>query len=628
MKMMAFEEFEEISKLSGTPDKHRAWLKRYEGLNYSIALEGRHWMKWQTEPKEYRDGQFATNINCIGRRKDEVRIEFDGDEKKAKDDLEKTANRLKELGIGFIRSTHKGKSDYLWVQFDRNVSDKEAEAFLAWIAPIGSEVDLNFASSNKVFPVLFAIHWKHSYQRELPVEFFLGKKIVLEEFGIKPKGKIGSIKKTADGFSYKTFNKEAGMVFAPSGQASLFSSAQPLFYDKAENWWLWNFAEYRWQMVDEIDILNMIFEATGRDIISPKERTIILNSLKQEGRKNIPEDIKKSWIQFKDKFFDIMNGDEVEVTPKYFAVNPIPYALHKERFTQTPTMDRIFEEWDGKDYVQTLYEILAYCLIPDYPIHRLFCLIGSGMNGKSCFLRLLKKFIGNGNITATELDTLLNSRFEVTRLFKKLVCIMGETNFSEMSKTSIIKKLTGQDVIGLEYKNKTPFDDCNYAKIIIATNNLPSTTDKTIGFYRRWMIIDFPNQFSEQKDILADIPEEEFECLTLKCALILKDLLERRSFTNEGSLEDRMEKYEAKSNFLEKFIKEATIEDFNGNITCSDFNKKFWAWCKEHRHREMSETSIGIAMKKVGFIQERKYFSWMFDGRGGQARVWTGLTWK
>jgi putative DNA primase/helicase len=291
-------------------------------------------------------------------------------------------------------------------------------------------------------------------------------------------------------------------------------------------------------------------------------------------------------------------------------------------------MDRIFEEWVGKDYVQTLYEILAYCLIPDYPIHRLFCLIGSGMNGKSCFLRLLKKFIGNDNITSTELDTLLNSRFEVTRLYKKLVCIMGETNFSEMSKTSIIKKLTGQDVIGFEYKNKTPFDDCNYAKIIIATNNLPSTTDKTIGFYRRWMIIDFPNQFSEQKDILGDIPEEEFECLTLKCALMLKDLLARRSFTNEGSLEDRMERYEAKSNFLEKFIKEATKEDFEGIITCSDFNKKFWAWCKEHRHREMSETSIGIAMKKIGFVQERKYMNWMFDGKGGYARIWAGLSWK
>jgi len=171
---------------------------------------------------------------------------------------------------------------------------------------------------------------------------------------------------------------------------------------------------------------------------------------------------------------------------------------------------------------------------------------------KSKFLQLLTKFIGEDNVTSTELDTLLTSRFEITRLHKKLVCQMGETNFSEINKTSIIKKLTGQDIIGFEYKNKDPFEEINYAKILIATNNLPTTTDKTIGFYRRWMIIDFPNQFNEKKDILKDIPEEEYNALALKCSLILKDLLETRTFTNEGSVEDRMKRYEDHSNPLEK----------------------------------------------------------------------------
>jgi len=116
--------------------------------------------------------------------------------------------------------------------------------------------------------------------------------------------------------------------------------------------------------------------------------------------------------------------------------------------------------------IQTLYEILAYCLIPDYPIHRIFCFIGAGMNGKSCFLNLLRKFVGSSNCCSTELDTLLQSRFEVTRLHKKLVCQMGETNFSEMNKTSVLKKLSGGDLIGFEYKNKDPFEEINYAKDI------------------------------------------------------------------------------------------------------------------------------------------------------------------
>ena len=205
---------------------------------------------------------------------------------------------------------------------------------------------------------------------------------------------------------------------------------------------------------------------------------------------------------------------------------------------------------------------------------------------------------------------------------------MGETNFNEINKTSMLKKLSGGDLIGFEYKNKDPLESINYAKILISTNNLPTTSDKTIGFYRRWMIINFPNQFSERKDILAEIPEEEYEILAVKSCMILKDLLEKREFTNEGTIEERKEKYESKSNFLEKFIELFTEQDENGYITKADFYKKFSSWSKENRHRELSEKSLGLSMKKLGIESEKKHFSWMYDGKGGQARCWIGLKWK
>jgi len=426
----------------------------------------------------------------------------------------------------------------------------------------------------------------------------------------------------------KYAQNEAGKVFTKEGQAKEFNKIQPLFFDKNGMWWLWNSEQFKWEIVDEVDILNMIHKATGKDVINPKERTLILNSLKQEGRQKIPKPIKPTWIQFRDILVDIETGEQFLVSPDFFVTNPIPWEIHKEGFMDTPKMDEIFGEWVGKDHIQTLYEILAYCLIPDYPINRLFCFIGSGMNGKSKFLELLRKFVGSSNCCSTELDVLLQSRFEITRLHKKLVCMMGETNFNEMCKTSILKKLTGGDTVGFEYKNKNPFDEVNYAKILIATNNLPTTTDKTIGFYRRWMIIDFPNQFSEKKDILSEIPEEEYTSLALKCSFILHDLLKVRAFTNEGSVEERMARYEAKSNFLDSFLKTSTEEGLNDYITCADFYKKFNGWCKENRHREMSETSVGLGMKKLGIEQEKKHFSWLFDGKGGQVRCWVGIKWK
>jgi P4 family phage/plasmid primase-like protien len=401
---------------------------------------------------------------------------------------------------------------------------------------------------------------------------------------------------------------------------------QPYFYDKNSIWWFWNDSLKKWEIVDDTQILVMVSEKSNANTISSKDRTEIIESMKQFGRKKIPEAIKKNWVQFVDRIYDLSDGSFMDATPKYFVTNPIPWEVSGN--PETPTIDKIFEEWVGEEYKQLLHEIVAYCLLPDYPINRLFCFIGSGMNGKSCFLNLLKKFVGDDNICSTELDTLLSSRFEVTRLHKKLVCFMGETNFDEISKTSMLKKLTGGDIIGFEYKNKTPFEDYNYAKILIATNNLPSTTDKTLGFYRRWCIIDFPNKFSEKKDILKDIPEEEYKNLATNCIITLNKLLKEREFTNEGTIEERAEKYESKSNFLDKFLKLFVIEDFEGYITKSDFSKKFNSWCKENKHREMSDTTIGLEMKKKGFESSTKHFNWMNDGKGGTARVWLSMKWK
>lgn len=345
---------------------------------------------------------------------------------------------------------------------------------------------------------------------------------------------------------------KAAKIFQREGQAEQFMKDLPYFYDLSGMFWLWDSNKKFWEIHDDVNMLNFIRGSTGQDVISSKSRTEILNSLKQNGRENIPKDIKPTWIQFQDKIYDVVSGESFEATPDYFVTNPIPYNVSGD--PRTPIMDKIFKEWVGEKYVQTLYEILAYSLLPSYPVHRIFCLIGSGMNGKSCFLSLLRKFIGGQNVCSTELDTLLNSRFEVTRLHKKLICQMGETNFNEMSKTSMLKKLSGGDLIGFEYKNKTPFEEMNYAKILIATNNLPTTADKTIGFYRRWCIIDFPNQFSEEKDILGDIPDEEYEALGVKSVMVLKELLDKRKFHEEGGIEERMARYEAKSDFFREFL--------------------------------------------------------------------------
>jgi len=412
------------------------------------------------------------------------------------------------------------------------------------------------------------------------------------------------------------------------GKSQTLPPILPIYYDNACIWWKWDYLNCKWEIIDEIDLMNLISFSSYANTINSKERGEILQALKQVARQNKPQNVKYNYLQFKDEIINIDTGERFKATYEYFLTNPIPYKLGKKE--DTPTIDRIFEQWVGKDNILLLKEIIAFSMLRSYPIHRIFCFVGAGLNGKSCFLNLLRNFIGATNCCSTELDTLINSRFEVSRLYKKLVCQMGETNFSEMKKTSLLKMLSGGDLIGFEIKNKNPFEDINYAKIIIATNNLPSTSDKTVGFYRRWIIVDFPNQFSEKKDILSQIPEEEYENLALQSIGILINLLKKREFHNEGSIEERIKRYEDKSNFLNKFIEEFIDQTYNSMdyITKNDFYKKFSSWCLENRHRQMSEVGLGVSMKKLGIESVRKNVSWLNDNKGGQILVWEGIKWK
>ena len=406
-----------------------------------------------------------------------------------------------------------------------------------------------------------------------------------------------------------------------------FIEAIPVYYDKSKNWWIWNHFEYMWELVDETDIVNSINTKTSVNTLNSRERIELLEGLKQEGRLNKPKDLPKNWIQFRNKLIDISTGDILDASPEYFATNPIPVEIGVSE--ETPVMDKIFEQWVGKDYVKTLYEIIAYCLLPDYPINRLFCFVGSRLNGKSKYLELISNFIGIKNVTSTELDTLLDSRFEITRTYKKLICQLGETNFNEMKKTSILKKLTGGDLIGYEHKGKEPFHDYNYAKILISTNNLPSTTDKTVGFYRRWMIIDFPNQFSEKKDILDAIPKEEYNNLALKSIKILKELIVKREFHNEGTIAERTKKFEDRSNPLGKFMDEMVEEDLNSEIPKYEFRKELDAFCEDNRFRKITDITISKKMKEMGITTIKVLANWYTkEGNKPQIRAWAGIKWK
>jgi len=458
---------------------------------------------------------------------------------------------------------------------------------------------LSKSKDNEIFKdKLFKLNFNQN-NKDIDEYFFNGSKkedLVFEKIELIDYDKKQFKQKDDSIYSRKSYLHIESYI----SNVEVFYKTQSFFYDKSKMFWLWNNNIKCYEITDETEMMNLIDSSLNfcGQTVTAGIRGNYMEAFKRVGRKHIPKQSPEKWIQFKDKAYSLKSGKIYEVTPDYFFTNPIPWELGDN--SDTPVMDKLFEEWVGEKYVKTLYEIIAYCCYRNYPIHLLFCLIGCGRNGKSCFQKLLCKFIGQTNVCSTELDDLLDSRFEKAKLYKKLVCSLGETNFNIISKTSLIKKLTGQDLIGYEFKGKDPFDDYNYAKILINSNSLPSSDDTSEGFYRRWMIINFENTFPEGKDIILSVPNTEFINLSRKICTILPKLIENGEFSNQGDIATRKHKYIINSNPLEIFLNHICNNVVNSYVSYSELYSLYCKFLSNFKKRTVSHKEFTNSLERAG----------------------------
>ena len=434
------------------------------------------------------------------------------------------------------------------------------------------------------------------------------KKGIFNCFHCGWKGNIISfVSKVEDITIYEAINKlkpkkeEAKNLFSRRGQLQSFYDVQPFYYDKANMFWFWDNEIKKWVLSDEVDFLVSIQREIGINTLDSKTRTELISGFKQIGRENKPEVCPKNWIQFKNKIYDINTGESFEASSKYFITNPIPWEVGES--SETPTIDGLFMEWVGEKNKEELYEFISYCSSLDQFMQRIFAFVGGGSNGKGTFIKLCLKFLGKENCVSSELKNISEDKFEPAVLYRKLLCVMGEVSHDDLKNTNQLKKLSGEDLISFQFKGKTPFTDENTATCVCLTNSLPITPDKSLGFYRKWDIKDFPNQFNVVvKNLIEDIPEIEFSNLARRVLDTLKELYKIQKFTNEGNFQDRMKKYEERSNPVMKFIEENCVEEEGFMVGLREFTNECNKYMKVNHLRILTSKQVGKILREEGFI--------------------------
>jgi len=289
----------------------------------------------------------------------------------------------------------------------------------------------------------------------------------------------------------------------------------------------------------------------------------------------------------------------------------------------------LYQVADGPT-VELLLEIFGWCLDFNSGIQAWVLLWGPSHTGKSTFLSLLRAFLGKDNCSAVTLQQLVDNRFAIADLYGKWANIFADVPAASFRTTSILKALTGGDMIRAEKKNKDPFYFINRAKLLFSANDAPPVKEDTEAFWRRVILIDFSYRIDPSKVVLNYWKELATDS---ELSGLLNLALERRArIRKRGRLSysltpaETRERYMLRSDSIGMFIEEQCILDQDdwgaAEIGKDELYQAYCSYCRSRHIMPATKIKFGRSLKEHLGRQ-------ISEGQDKNHRnVWRGITVK
>ncbi len=207
--------------------------------------------------------------------------------------------------------------------------------------------------------------------------------------------------------------------------------------------------------------------------------------------------VPEGYINLKNGILNITTKELRPHTPTKFFSYVLPHAFDRAAacIRWTEWLKFIFQ--DDQALVDVSAEIFGYLLAGGEPwLHKAFFLEGSGRNGKSTWLHILKALMGSTNYCSISLKN-LDKPFSVVLTDGKLANIVGELDSRDLS-SEAFKTAVGGEELTAAHKGKPEYMLKFRAKIVAATNNPLNFKDSSPGNYEKLYILPFNRYITEE----------------------------------------------------------------------------------------------------------------------------------
>lgn len=266
----------------------------------------------------------------------------------------------------------------------------------------------------------------------------------------------------------------------------------------------------------------------------------------------------------------------------------------------------------------------GYCLTGDTSEQSFTLAYGTGSNGKSVFLNVLRRMVGEYALNLPFSTFELRDRSALTpdlaMLPGKRLVTSSETNDGTRLNEARLKALTGGDPVTANPKFVAPFTFQPVAKFLLAVNHLPTVRDDSDAFWRRVHVLPFSHKFSGA-DIDKHLEQKLMAELPGILAWAVRGAVEwaRDGLCPPDAVLRRARAWREESDSLAPFFADRCILVEHARVGAGDLYKAYVGWCADMAMPERER----LSNKKFGQLMfsrfERK------ETRRGRSYVAIGL---
>jgi len=252
------------------------------------------------------------------------------------------------------------------------------------------------------------------------------------------------------------------------------------------------------------------------------------------------------------------------------------------------------------------------------PYHKALFLVGPTASGKSTFLDTINAMLGEGTVASLTPQQLTGERFAGAELHGKWANIRNDIPASTVENTGAFKEIVGGDPMKAERKRKDPFMFEPTAKHSFAANELPSTETDDEAFYRRILLVPFPETVpaAERDKHLDDKLQAELPGVLNWALDGLRRLRQQGGFTGDrppGATQDTWQKW---ADSVSRF-ENAALSEGDSPIPKQQVYAAYLEFCRQEGIPSDTQHKMTRELKTEGYMDDRAYVD------GDRKRVFT-----